>query len=338
MSFGLAYNGSVIHRLQFGDESGLYCVAPSYLDRCQVDDEYKIGFTGTQQAGSFSGSMARRLSAYGTAFIEFRIPMVITYSRRSEDSEYNAQKSHNDSNRAEKECFAFLTQQGGTRRSHVSGNLSEWFVNVDKTLLRKAFDHMLDVSTPGVTGPKPQPTGAWWFGEKIELSKENLNIDPWSEWAPIPARDDRERRALEKRLKDAKEIKRQGKTLPKDRFLVRDLKTQIEAMLNPGVVRIEGDALIDIDAFDFEPNVPGAGINLSKRAIPKVKEATTKETRQQPQQEDDYVEDDLPEMSVFEIFDNAAGGAKRLRARPLQRFYNTRSTARQLRPRQLRGP
>jgi hypothetical protein len=337
MSFGLAYNGSVIHRLSFGDESGLYCVAPSYMDRCQVSDEYKIGFTGTSRAGSYSGSMARRLSAYATAFIEFRIPMIITYSRRSEDSEYTAQKSHNDSNRAERECFAFLTREGGTRKSHVSGNPSEWFVNVDKTLLRKAFDHMTDVQTPGILGPKPQPTGAWWFDEKVELSKENLNIDPWSEWQPIPARDDRERRDLERRLEKAKKDRQERKTLPKDRFLVRDLEAQLEAMLNPGVVRLDDDALIDIEQFDFEPNVRSGvrGPSLSKRALPKVRE-----TIERPTQNTDVVtfEDDAPDdmtsTSTFELFDSATGErAPMTRARPLQRFYNTRSTVRQLRPR-----
>jgi hypothetical protein len=326
MSFGLAYNGSVIYRLPFGSEAGIYAIAPSYMDRCQVNDEYKIGFTGTQRAASYSGSLAKRLANYGTAFIEFRIPMIITYSRRSDDSEYNAQRSHNDANRAEKEAFQFALSKGAQRKSHVSGNLSEWFFNLDRTLLRQCFDHMLDITTPGLTGPKPQPTGAWWFGEKVDLSKADLNIDPWSEWTPIPARDDRERRDLERRLEKAKEDRRLGKTLPVNRFLVRDLEAQLEAMLNPGVVRLEDDDILNIDAFDFEPNVrPGTrGPVVSKRVLPKPNA---------PKVVEEIKEDD--EVSTFELFDSATGTMTRMeRAKPLKRFYNTRSQSKiQLRPR-----
>lgn len=327
MSFGLAYNGSIIYRLPFGSEAGIYAIAPSYMDRCQVNDEYKIGFTGTQRAASYSGSLAKRLAQYGTAFIEFRIPMIITYSRRADDTEYNAQRSHNDANRAEKEVFQFALSKGAQRKSHVSGNLSEWFFNLDRTLLRQCFDHMLDVRTPGLTGPKPQPTGAWWFGEKVDLTKSDLNIDPWSEWTPIPARDDRERRDLERRLEKAKEDRRLGKTLPKDRFLVRDLEAQLEAMLNPGVVRLEDDDVLDIDAFDFEPNIKQGtrGPIKSKRVLPRTKEV--EETKEDAPE--------VGEVSTFEVFDSATGTKTRMeRARPLQRFYNTRSKSKiQLRPR-----
>jgi len=343
MSFGLLYNGSVIRNMEFSNDAGVYCVAPSFLDDCpNATKHYKVGFTGTSTAGGTSGSLASRFGTYATSFVRFRIPFVITYSRKKLiDTEYSAQVSHNMAHAAEQELFAWMSKNGFPRREHVSGRPSEWF-NVDRETLKAAFDYMTDLSTPGILyKKKPEPLGAWYFGENVDFTKSEMatrditastyNLDPYSVYTAPPQRDDRERRDLEKRIRDAELAKKEGNIKPKDRFLLRDLKAQYAALMDP-TTRVEIEP-IDEDQVFVSKFGDLYGTGTSK---PPPLPVTTMDIESDSDfsvtidTEDEY---DDESIGLFTLFGGGGGTTRVKRAPPLKRFYNTRSKARQLRPR-----
>lgn len=335
---GLQYNGSVFRHLggngpdNFGRASGVYAVLPQYMEDLNGQERVKVGFAGTKYADSQSGSIAKRMGDYSTCFVNFFVPALVFYQGAArKGSDYQAELSHNDANKAEREMKAWLKKNGHTPIVHISGmRESEWY-EITLDVLKQLFDWLIDMNQPGLLGPKPEPSGAWWFGsEKIMVDKTTFDkgqIERYNVWEPIVSgRDTRERRDLEKQLREAETAQREGKTKPRDRFRIRDLRAQLSAMLNPGLVRVEDEDIKAVNEFadNTETKIE------QNNDLPIVPNEMTLSV----------LEDD-PSMSVFDIF---AGGddeapffasAPSGRSKPSRiigkRFHNTRSSVRQLR-------
>ena len=108
---GLRYDGSKIGYQPWANSPGIYCVKPEVYYTCNKD-EVKIGFSGGE---STRGKLGQRMASYATAFVNFRILFIITYS------------GHDTASMAEKVVKNFLKEQGKSARVHVSGSNSEWY-------------------------------------------------------------------------------------------------------------------------------------------------------------------------------------------------------------------
>ena len=126
-------------------------------------------------------------------------------------NDYRASIAHNRANAAELELKRFFQSEGLDPIVHVSGSRkSEWY-EVSREMVEKAFEHLIDVRSPGILFErKPEPTDAWYFGENVDLDASDVSgsnlLDKYSRWSPIPERDDRQRRDLEKQLRDLEEL------------------------------------------------------------------------------------------------------------------------------------
>ena len=129
---GLRYDGSKVGRQPWANSPGIYCVKPEVYHTCNIKD-VKIGFSGGE---STRGKLAQRMASYATAFVNFRILFVITYS------------GHDTASMAEKVMKNFLKEQGKSARVHVSGTDSEWY-EVDEALIDPLLQHMYDVDNDG---------------------------------------------------------------------------------------------------------------------------------------------------------------------------------------------
>lgn len=337
---GLQYNGAVFRHLgsgadRFEHASGVYAVMPAYMEELSSASRVKVGFAGTKYADSTSGSIAKRMSDYSTCFVEFYIPALIFYQGAARaGGDYKAEMSHNDANKAEREMKAWLKQNGHTPIVHVSGKReSEWY-EITLEVLRQLFVYMTNMNEDGILGKKPEPSSAWWFGnDKIPVGADfNREIDKYNEFAPISvSRDDRDRRNLEKQLREAEAAQREGRTKPKDRFLVRDLRAKLSAMLNPGIVRIEDDVIPSEQGVlpgsikDEPATATDSDLSSIAGSLLKTFGAMTAST----------VTDD--DDGAFYMTDASKPQTARLRApkktkkTTARKFYNTRSSMRQLR-------
>ena len=129
---GLKYDGSKIGYQPWANSPGIYCVKPEVYYTCNKD-EVKIGFSGGE---STRGKLGQRMASYATAFVDFRILFVITYS------------GHDTASMAEKVVKNFLKEQGKSARVHASGSNSEWY-EVGEELIGPLLEHMYDVGTDG---------------------------------------------------------------------------------------------------------------------------------------------------------------------------------------------
>ena len=190
---GLVYNGSStsgIGNLPFYNQSGIYCIVPSYYWRCpeKFPATIKVGMSG----GAGSRQLGVRLSNHGTSLVEFTILWIITVDSRTtrervstaprrgtrvrhgtsrySDSDHMGEGDNYTSSQMakalESEAFQFLQDAGASRRRHMSGHVSEYFENVDFSMAQQLFKHLTDIdSISSIPGNSyiPQYDRAWLF-------------------------------------------------------------------------------------------------------------------------------------------------------------------------------
>lgn len=336
------YNGSLIRKpksFAMKNYSGVYCIRPKIMKECGLDTQFKVGFTG---GGTESRSLLKRMGTYATSFINFEIIFWCAYSRTDPESQ------HVLASMAESEVFAYLESAGSSRKIHRSlKRESEWFVDLDIDTVRGVFNHMLDVGQPAVRKTKgvhwkPMPAEAYWFGDAEFDMAEDGSV-PMSTEAIIPLtnENDRVRRTLVRKLKDAKErgdqksidnFEAQLDTLlqgvrvdieelqlnirkPSDQTTLQPEDTKKDEVTEPeaqniDVVDVSDSEGPDVDFEDFEPNEP----TIFEEAVVNLFSSSDKTTTK--------------EKSASETF-----------KAPKRKRYNTRSQARgmTLRSRKLPG-
>lgn len=190
---GLLYNGSLVRFQPWHDKAGVYCI------HSDCNDYVKIGMAA---GNSQRGGLGVRMATFSTSFVEFRILMMLTFGQSKEKASI-----------AENEAHTFVTQSIGESnvRRHVSGNRSEWFMEVPISVVDGLVRHMLDrearpLSTKHTSNKqKVQPDGAWLWTDPVEMSRSGLTPHKYDLWYHFASWDDESLRWAQKQRKQALE-------------------------------------------------------------------------------------------------------------------------------------